>query len=522
MSSPHIRSALISVSDKAGIVEFAKGLRTAGVELYSTGGTRRFLESHAIQVQDITRYTGFPEMLGGRVKTLHPMVFGGILARRDFEPDMETLDEYGMVSFDLVVVNLYPFEQTIDRDGISDAEAIEQIDIGGPSLIRAAAKNHEAVTICTDPAQYPMILAQVQSSRGTTPELRRDLAVAAFRRTCEYDRVIAEFFSQKSSAREEYPANLSLHWQRREVLRYGENPHQTAAFYVEAHPVGASLANARQLHGKELSYNNLLDLDAALSLARALPEAGAVIIKHNNPCGAACAGSLVEAFRLAYDADPVSAFGCILAFNRRVDVSTAEALAEPGRFVEALLAPGFDPEAIQVLTTKPTWRNNVRLLEIGSLDPPSGWDLRGLAGGLLVQQRDQGIDPESEWKVVTDRTPSDNEWHDLRFGWQVARLVKSNAIVVAKDRCTRGVGAGQMSRVDSVQIALSKAGAQAAGASLASDAFFPFADSIELATKAGITAFIQPGGSKRDAEVIASCNAAGAAMVFTQRRHFKH
>lgn len=522
MESPRIERALISVSDKSGLAALAHGLAAAGVELYSTGGTRRFLESEGLAVRDVADYTGFPEMMDGRVKTLHPKVHGGILCRRDHAEDMAALKTHGIASFELVVVNLYPFAATAARQGVTDDEVIEQIDIGGPSLVRAAAKNHAFVTVATDAAQYASILEQVSASGRTTLELRRQLAGAAFSHTAAYDTAIADYFDRTGGG-ETFREHWRLDLQRKETLRYGENPHQRAALYAEAGACGANLVSARKRNGKELSYNNLLDLDSALAIVRSLPESAAVVIKHNNPCGAASAGELAVAARHALDGDPLSAFGSVLGFNREVDAATAEVLVEPGRFIEAIVAPAFSAAAFEILTTRPKWKANVRLMEVGELAAETArWEYRRLAGGMLVQEADNLPDPENEWQTVTQRKPTAAELDDLRFAWALVRHVKSNAITLAKNRVLLGAGAGQMSRVDSVQIALTKAGAKAAGAALGSDAFFPFADSIQAAAAAGVKAVIQPGGSRNDAEVIAACDEHGLAMIFTGRRHFKH
>ena len=524
IESPRIERALISVSDKFGLADFARGLVAAGVELYSTGGTRSFLEQQGLNVHDVAAYTGFPEMLDGRVKTLHPKIHGGILARRNRTDDMEALRRHGIRSFELVVVNLYPFAETVARPGVSEEEAIEQIDIGGPSLVRAAAKNHAFVTVVTSPDQYAGVLEQISANRRTTFDLRRRLAGAAFEHTARYDRNVADYFARSTAAADDaFPPTWHLQLSRKAALRYGENPHQRAALYAEAGTGGANLVAARQLHGKELSYNNLLDLDSALAIVRPLPRPAAVVIKHNNPCGAAMADELSSAARRALDGDPVSAFGSVLGFNRPLDAASAELLAEPGRFVEAIVAPGFSAEAIEILTTRPKWKANVRLLDVGALDPESPrWDFRRIAGGMLVQEADVLADPKENWKTATRRAPTDAERQELAFAWAIVRHVKSNAIVVSKDGMLLGVGAGQMSRVDSVQIALEKSGEKARGAVLASDAFFPFADSIAAAAAAGITAVIEPGGSRNDDEVIAACDQHGVAMLFTGRRHFKH
>lgn len=522
MQKPKIRRALISVSNKLGLADFAHGLTASGVSIYSTGGTRKYLQDQGIEVNDVSAYTGFPEMLDGRVKTLHPKVFAGILCRHDRSGDMEVIEEHDIVSFELVVVNLYPFEATIARQGVTAAEAIEQIDIGGPSLVRAAAKNHAFVTVATDPEQYSAILDEVELYGATTIETRRRLAGEAFEQTATYDRAIADYFS---GALEEaaFPPTLNVSFRRKAVLRYGENPHQNAALYSQRNPVGANLVSARQLNGKELSYNNLLDLDSALTIARSLPKSGVSVIKHNNPCGAASATTFAEAVEKALLGDPVSAFGSVIGFNGMVDEATAEYLAQPGLFVEAIAAPDYSAAAVGILTTKPKWKNNVRLMQVGSLGVRApGRQLRFIEGGVLVQDADLGADPESEWSVVTSVAPTAEQLEELRFGWAVVRHVKSNAITLSKNLAICGVGAGQMSRVDSVDIAIEKAGDRAQGSVLASDAFFPFPDSIEKAARAGIAAIIQPGGSKNDNDVIAACNDLGIPMVFTGRRHFKH
>lgn len=520
--SPPIRRALISVSDKSALAELAQGLVSAGVEIYSSGGTRQHLERHGLTVRDISAYTGFPEMMDGRLKTLHPKVHGGILCRHDRPDDMDALAKHGIVSFELVVVNLYPFEATIARPGVADAEAIEQIDIGGPALVRAAAKNHAFVTLATSNDQYGEILEQIRTMGCTTYALRRRLAGEAFAHTARYDQAIAAYFAREQ-ADQPLPATLLLCLSRRAVLRYGENPHQQAALYADEPASTVGLVGARQLNGKELSYNNLLDLDSALAIARDLPDCGAAVVKHNNPCGAASAETTSEAARRAWDGDPLSAFGSVLGFNCPLDAAAAEVLAEPGKFVEAIVAPSFEPAALEILTTRPKWKASVRLIEVGPLAaPPPAWDYRRIAGGMLVQTADNQPDPQGQWQVVTDRQPSPQQWDDLQFAWSLVRHVKSNAIVVAGDRMLLGAGAGQMSRVDSVELAIRKAGQRARGASLASDAFFPFADSIHAAAAAGITAVIQPGGSRNDEEVVRACNQHGLAMIFTGRRHFKH
>jgi phosphoribosylaminoimidazolecarboxamide formyltransferase / IMP cyclohydrolase len=438
------------------------------------------------------------------------------------------LAQHGIVCFALVIVNLYPFRETIAKPGVSTEEAIEQIDIGGPTLIRAAAKNHAWVTIASDPNQYVQILEQIQTSGATTSKLRRDLAGAAFAHTADYDTAIAAYFagqapSTATGPKEIFPPNLSLRAQLKATLRYGENPHQDAALYELPSAGPHTLVRAEQLSGKELSYNNLLDLDAALAVARALPQPGVVVLKHNNPCGAATGTTLGEATRKAWEGDPVSAFGSILGFNVPVDAAAAECLTEPEKFVEAIVAPDFEPAALEILTTRPKWKSNVRLLKVGALEPGRGaLETRAIDGGYLAQQADDLPDETTNWKTVTIAQPTAELRSQLEFAWRVCRFVKSNAIVLVRDGALVGVGAGQMSRVDSVEIAIRKAGERAQGAVLASDAFFPFDDSIRAAAAAGVAAVIQPGGSRRDDEVIAACDELGIPMIFTGQRHFRH
>jgi phosphoribosylaminoimidazolecarboxamide formyltransferase / IMP cyclohydrolase len=562
MSSPKIERALVSVSNKTGLTDFAKGLVAAGVEIFASGGSRRHLEEAGIPVREVAAYTGFPEMMDGRIKTLHPKIHGGILCRRNRPDDMAAIAEAGIVPFELVVVNLYPFEKTVARADVTLDEAIENIDIGGPTLIRAAAKNHQSVTVASAPLHYKEIHEQVQSQGATTPELRRELATAAFARTAEYDAAIAGFLTASMRAGYSAAAELQLHenlreslkakgidvdrvversvaetqidWMsgcldllilRRAQLRYGENPHQRATLYTFPGAGEETLVNAKQLHGKELSYNNYLDLDSALALVRSIGAPGVVVIKHNNPCGAAGDFSNISAaLRRAWESDPLSAFGSVLGFNEPVDKSCAEFLSDGERFVEAIIAPGFTPEAFEILTTKPKWRANVRLLALEKLKYPtgSGHEYRQISGGMLRQSADDAPDNQADWKVVTVAQPAQAQKIDLQVAWSVCRHVKSNAIVLVKDLGTVGIGAGQMSRVDSVEIAIRKAGERASGAVLASDAFFPFDDSIHQAAAAGVAAVIQPGGSRRDDEVIAACNEHHLPMIFTGRRHFRH
>ncbi len=519
------RRALISLSDKTGLAPFAQALDKLGFEILSTGGTSKFLKDLGLKVIDVSSYTGFPEIMDGRVKTLHPRIHGAILGRPDLKEDAEAIAAHGIIPFELVVVNLYPFEQTVAKPGCKIEDAIENIDIGGPSMIRSAAKNHAYLGVVTRADQYDRVIAELQAGK-LTPEFRRELAGAAFEMTARYDRAISNYFSSITGTETDktFPPNVSISLERRETLRYGENPHQKAAFYVEPNPGPATLAAAEKLHGKELSYNNLLDLDAAMAIAREYSDPAAVVIKHNNPCGCAIGSTLAEAFDKAYEGDPVSAFGSIIGFNRPVDLATAERLCEPNRFIEAIIAPEYAPEAFALLTTKPKWKNNVRLLKLpGFLLPqPTILEYRRVTGGLLMQDRDDQADPQQDWKVVTKRAPTAEELKDLSFAWPVCKHVKSNAIVFAKGGMVIGVGAGQMSRLDSSHIAAYKSGERSRGGVVASDAFFPFRDGIDEAAKAGITAAIQPGGSKADPDVIAACDEHGMAMIFTGRRHFKH
>lgn len=522
MSVIRPKRALISVSDKTGVADFARELIAIGAEIYSTGGTRKHLLDAGIQAQEVAEYTAFPEMMDGRVKTLHPKIFGGILCRRDNAEDMHAVREHGMAEFDVIVVNLYPFEATIAKPNVSLADAIKNVDIGGPSLVRASAKNHAFVAIATRPEHYSLIVAQIKEQGGTSLALRQRLAADAFATTAAYDRAIADYFTKQFHP-EAAEDNITLSLNRVTKLRHGENPHQQGAIYAVAGSRGANVVRAKQLNGKELSYNNLLDLDSALGIVRAFAQPAAVVIKHNNPCGAAIAGSLKDAAAKALEGDPLSAFGGIVGFNRVVDAATAELLSTPGLFLEAIIAPDFEPAALEILTTKPKWKANVRLMQAGSLDnAPASRRFRQVEGGMLVQDADWGDDPQSEWKVATEAQPTDAQWNDLKFAWTMVRPVKSNAIVVAKDGMLLGAGAGQMSRVDSVEIALKKAGERVKGAVLASDAFFPFPDSIHKAAAAGIAAIIQTGGSVKDNDVIAACNEHRLPMVITGRRHFAH
>ena len=527
-----IRRALLSVSDKTGVVELARALAGLGIELISTGGTRKALADAQLPVRDISEVTGFPEILGGRVKTLHPRVHGGILAVRDNPEHAATLQAQQIVPIDLVVCNLYPFEATVARPQSSHEEIVENIDIGGPSMVRSAAKNYHDVAVLTDPGQYAVVIEELRANHGAlTLETRECLAAAAFARTATYDRAIRDYFATRARRQEaepsaSLPARLDLQFEQRLVLRYGENPHQRAAFYVEPACDYACVARAEQLHGKELSFNNIFDLDSALNLVREFDRPAAVVIKHNNPCGAAVAPSLEEAFRHAYAGDPLSAYGGVLGFNREVDAETARQVTEPNRFIECIIAPAFSAGALETLTTRPTWKKNVRLLRTGPLQPDGtraqALDFRRVDGGVLVQTRDLAADDFAVWRVVTKRAPTEAEAADLRFAWLVCKHVKSNAIVLAKGGMVVGVGAGQMSRVDSVYLAVRKAGDRAAGTVMASDAFFPFRDNIDEAAKAGVMAVVEPGGSMRDADSIQACDEHGLAMIFTGVRHFRH
>ncbi len=520
--SPIIERALISVSDKSGLIEFANALAELGIEIFSTGGTRRHLFENGISAVDISDYTGFPEIMDGRVKTLHPKIFGGILCRRDNSLDIKVTRDLQMLPFELVVVNLYPFAETIARPDITEQLAIENIDIGGPSLVRAAAKNNAFVTIATDPRQYPEILDQIKQASCTAPELRRRLMAQAFEHTSRYDQLIANYFSEQP-APQRLPASIELSLQRHSKLRYGENSHQDAAVYELPQGERPNLVHATKRHGKELSYNNYLDLDAALAIVSSFHEPACAVIKHNNPCGAATGGSLVEICQRSIAGDPQSAFGSIVGFNRSVDAATADYMASGDLFVEAILAPAFDEDAFDILVSKPKWRKNVRLLTCG-MGPSDAARLsyRQIHGGMLVQQADTRLAAEDNWKTATDRSIDPETMRQLSFAWQMVRFVKSNAIVLANDRSLCGVGAGQMSRVDSVRIAISKAGERSRGSVMASDAFFPFPDSIEIASQAGVVAVIQPGGSVKDDEVVEACQQFGIDMVFTGRRHFWH
>jgi phosphoribosylaminoimidazolecarboxamide formyltransferase/IMP cyclohydrolase len=521
-----IRRALLSASDKSGLVELARALAGFGVELISTGGTRKALADAGVMVRDIADVTGFPEILDGRVKTLHPRVHAGILAMRDNPQHVATLEAQKIEPIDLVVCNLYPFEAVASRAGASHEEIVENIDVGGPSMVRAAAKNYRDVVIATDPSQYPVLIEEMRANqRATTLQLREKFAATAFARTAKYDSAIAHYFLGRQGEPSQWPAGLDLRFEKRSDLRYGENPHQKAALYVDSgcETGHETIANAEILHGKELSYNNLLDLDSAWNLVREFGMPAAAVIKHSNPCGGAVGATLSEAFARAYEGDPLSAYGGVLAFNHELDEATAMQITEPGRFIECVIAPGYSKAAFNLLTTRPTWSKNVRILRISPpVGGPSKLDFRRIDGGLLVQDRDLTTDDFTHARVVTQQQPTEDQLADLKFAWLVAKHVKSNAIVLAKGGMVVGVGAGQMSRVDSVHIACRKAGERVRGSVMASDAFFPFRDNIDEAAKAGVVAVVQPGGSMRDKDSIAACDEHGMAMVLTGVRHFRH
>ncbi len=518
-----IERALVSVYDKTGLVDFAKQLAALGIEIVSTGGTARLLREAGVKVRDVAELTGWPEMLGGRVKTLHPKVHGGILFRRGLTDDRKQAAEHGIAPIDLVVVNLYPFSATARKPGVTAEELIENIDIGGPTMVRSAAKNFESVAVVTDPGDYARIAAELAPTRELRLATRLELARKAFALTSRYDgeitteleRLTADGGIQMEEA-PRMPERLHLALERRQSLRYGENPHQGAALYVPAGRALAGLAGAKHLQGKELSYNNLVDLDAAWGLAEEFTKPAAIIIKHNNPCGAAEQERLQDAYVKALACDPVSAFGSVIAFNRALDLATVEEVSK--LFVECIVAPGYDAAAREKLASK----KNLRLLEMPAAPVTAELELKRISGGVLVQDPDRHTLGEADLKVATKRAPSAAEMRALLFAWKVCKHVKSNAIVFAREGQTTGIGAGQMSRVDSVKLAVMKAQSPLAGTVVASDAFFPFPDGVEEAGKAGATAVIQPGGSVRDADIIAAANRLGMAMVFTGIRHFRH
>jgi phosphoribosylaminoimidazolecarboxamide formyltransferase/IMP cyclohydrolase len=529
-----IQRALLSVSDKHGLEPFARQLAELGVELLATGGTRQLLLQAGIPVREVSEHTGFPEMMDGRVKTLHPKIHGGLLALRDEPAHRAAMEQHGIAPIDLVVVNLYPFERTVARAGCERAEAVENIDIGGPSMVRSAAKNHRYVTIVTDPADYGRVLDELGKNGGATSDaLRRELAQKAFALTARYDAAISRwlFEDDRAGAPEwSFPSAFALAGTLARGLRYGENAHQRAALYLTGEP-GPSAARAEVVgEGKELSYNNFVDLDSALALCLEFDEPFVCVLKHNNPCGAAAAATIGAALEGAWAGDPLSAFGSVLGFTRPVDSAAAEFLVAGNRFVEAILAPAFEPDALERLKTGAKWGKNVRLLACGppgsggvrAANPAGALEVKPLRGGFLVQERDLAVGGDARLDVVTAARPTDEQLAALRFANRVCKHVKSNAIVLASGTRVLGVGAGQMSRVDSVKLAVSKAGDAAQGSVLASDAFFPFPDGVEAAIAAGARAILQPGGSMRDKEVIAACDARGVPMVFTGVRHFRH
>ena len=518
-----IARALISVSDKTGIVEFARGLHALGIEILSTGGTATRLRDAGVPVVEVSSFTGFPEMMDGRVKTLHPKIHGGLLARRD--TDAHAMREHSIAGIDLLVVNLYPFERTVARPDCDLATAIENIDIGGPAMLRAGAKNHAWVTVVVDAGDYPAVLEELRTAGAVAPATRFRLAARAFEHTARYDGAIAGYLGARDGTDAPpaaFPRTLNLQYEKSQEMRYGENPHQRAAFYVERAVAEASVATARQLQGKALSFNNVADTDAALECVKAFEEPACVIVKHANPCGVAVGARIRDAYDRAFGTDPTSAFGGIIAFNRPLDAETAEAIVER-QFVEVVIAPRVDAAARAPFAAK----ENVRVLECGELPaaPGAALDFKRVCGGLLVQDRDTGAVAADELEVVTRRAPTEAEMRDLLFAWKVVKFVKSNAIVYCRDGMTIGIGAGQMSRVYSAKIAGIKAmdeGLEVRGSVLASDAFFPFRDGIDAAAEAGVSAVIEPGGSVRDAEVIAAADEHGMAMVFTRMRHFRH
>lgn len=517
-----IRRALLSVSDKTGIVEFARELAARGIEILSTGGTAKLLAQGGVAVTEVSSYTGFPEMMDGRVKTLHPKIHGGLLGRRG--QDDAVMANHGIGPIDLLAVNLYPFSQTIKQSDCSLATAIENIDIGGPAMLRAAAKNYVSVTVVVHPADYIAVIKELETNQGRIPDaMRFDLAVKAFEHTAWYDGAIANYLGTIGPGEElhRFPRTFNLQVKKSLDLRYGENPHQHAAFYTDEEQPENGIATARQIQGKALSFNNIADTDAAVECVKSFIEPACVIVKHANPCGVAVAETPLAAYERAYATDPTSAFGGVIAFNRPLDKNTARLILER-QFVEVIIAPTIDEDAHAVLTRKP----NVRVLACGAFGVLSpAWDLKKVTGGLLVQDRDLGMVADNDLRVVTQRAPTAAERRDLLFVWKVAKFVKSNAIVYGKNGSTIGIGAGQMSRVYSAKIAAIKAadsGLEVKGAVMSSDAFFPFRDGIDAAAEVGVTAVIQPGGSMRDQEVINAANEHGLAMVFTDMRHFRH
>jgi phosphoribosylaminoimidazolecarboxamide formyltransferase / IMP cyclohydrolase len=510
-----IKRALVSVSNKEGLLPFAEKLASHGVEIISTGGTKKALEDAGIPVIGISEVTGFPEIMDGRVKTLHPKIHGGLLAVRDNESHQKAMQENEISPIDLVVVNLYPFKETIAKEGTTFADAIENIDIGGPSMLRSAAKNHAYVTVVVDPRDYETVAGELEGAGSVSDETRRRLAAKTFRHTAAYDALIAEYLT--AAVEEEHPESFTVTYEKKQDLRYGENPHQKAAFYAKPLAGTLSLTNAEQLHGKELSYNNINDADAALSIVKEFTDPAVVAVKHMNPCGVGTGSTVLEAYTRAFEADPISIFGGIIASNTEIDAKTAEKMAEI--FLEIIIAPSFTEEALSILTKK----KNIRLLK---LDFTEGKEIAKkvttVSGGMLVQDEDvYGLD-DANVTIPTKRQPTEQEWKDLRLAWKVVKHVKSNAIVLTKDEMTVGVGAGQMNRVGAAKIAIEQAGVRAQGSALGSDAFFPMDDTVEAAALAGVTAIIQPGGSIKDEDSIKKADEHGITMVFTGVRHFKH
>lgn len=512
-----IKRALISVSDKTGIVDFAKELAALGIEIISTGGTAKALEEAGIKVIGISEITGYPECLDGRVKTLHPNIHGGLLAIREKVEHMSKLKELGIETIDLVAANLYPFRKTIEKEGVELAEAIENIDIGGPSMLRAAAKNYKYVTVVVEPADYQRVLDELKDKGDTTEATRFELAAKVFSHTASYDTLIGNYLWEKAGL-PRYPDTVTMTFEKVQELRYGENPHQAAAYYKEMKKVRGSMAAAIQLHGKELSFNNINDVNAALETLKEFDEPAVVAVKHANPCGVGVGSSLYEAYMKAYEGDPVSIFGGIIAMNREVDGSTASEISKI--FVEIVLAPAYTEEALNILKSK----KNIRIMQLEDigLKPEADIDIKKVGGGLLIQDADWQDFDMADISYVTDKKPTEREMKDLLFAWKVVKHVKSNAIVVAKDGMTLGIGPGQTNRIWSAEMSLERAGEKAKGAVMASDAFFPFGDVAKAAAKAGISAIIQPGGSIKDQESIDECNKSGIAMIFTGMRHFKH
>jgi len=517
-----IKRALISVSDKNGIVELAKELENFDVEIISTGGTAKMLKGAGIRVIEMSEYTGFPEMLDGRVKTLHPKIHGGLLSLRENPEHMRQVKNHSIGLIDMVVVNLYPFEATIKKLGVTLEEAIENIDIGGPSMLRSAAKNYHSVAVVSDSKDYPRIIDELKANNGALSDaLLKDLGLKVFKLTSHYDGKIYDYLSQamqgKAYGQEAFPKSLTLGFDKVQDLRYGENPHQKAALYQECNAIGDFLVTAEKLSGKELSFNNFLDLNAAWDIVREFEEPAAVVIKHLNPCGAAIGKDIKTAYVRAWSADKLSAFGGIVGLNRKVDLDTAKKISSSG-FLECVIAPDYDKDALDLLMQK----KNVRLLKLKFEKPPEGLDIKSIDGGVVIQQKDLFDLDKNTLKVVTKRKPTKKEWEDLFFGWKLVKHVKSNAIVFAKNKQTVGIGMGQVNRVDSVMLCVKRAGKNSQGAILASDAFFPKDDNIKLAAKAKIKAIIQPGGSIEDENVIKAADKYGIAMVFTGCRHFRH